>query len=131
MTSGKGKGKRIAITTISILVGVVFLFAGGTKLAPGAMHAQNVEAFTRWGYAVWFIYAVGVIEVGGGLLLLIPAARFYAAALLACNMIGATITHLRAGEVAHAPTPLILALLCVWIANATRPSAFKAAPVAG
>jgi putative oxidoreductase len=130
MTSGKGKGKRIAITTISILVGVLFLFAGGTKLAPGAMQARHVETFIRWGYPGWFMYVVGVVEVGGGLLLFIPATRFYAAALLACNMIGAAITHLKAGEMANVPVPVILCLLCAWIAYASRSSALKAASVA-
>jgi putative oxidoreductase len=129
MTSAKGKGKRTAIIVISVLMGALFLFAGGAKLAPN-MHAHNVEVFMRWGYAAWFLYVVGAIEVGGGLLLLIPATRFYAAALLACNMIGAAITHLKAGETANVPVPVILLLLCAWVAHATRPSVARAAAVA-
>jgi putative oxidoreductase len=125
MSSTRSKTKWITVVVISILVGALFLFAGGTKLAPGAMQARHIEAFTRWGYPIWFMYVVGVIEVGGGLLLFIPATRFYAAVLLACNMIGAVVTHLRAGEMANAPVPVILCLLCAWVAYSTRLSAFN------
>ena len=127
MPSPQSNTKRITITAISILVGALFLFAGGTKLAPGGMNARYMEAFAGWGYPIWFMYVVGTIEVGGGLLLWIPAARFYAATLLACNMTGAIVTHLRAGEMANVPVPVILCLLCAWIAYATRPASRSAA----
>ena len=67
--------------TLTILLGVLFLFAGGTKLIGTQMH---VEHFALWGYPSWFRLFVGAWEVGCGLLLLIPRYSFYAATCLVC-----------------------------------------------
>ena len=86
--------------------------AGGAKLLNPDAHAGS---FANWGYPQWFLYVTGIIEVGGAIGLLIPAARFYATVVLSATMVGAAITHLRAGEMGAVPVPLvILALLMVF-----------------
>lgn len=50
--------------------------------------------FGRIGLGPWFRYVTGIVEVGGGVLLLIPRATVPAVALLACAMIGAILVHL-------------------------------------
>lgn len=50
--------------------------------------------FERWGYPVWFLYFIGVLEFGGGLALLIPRITRYGALVLAVVMLGALVTRL-------------------------------------
>jgi uncharacterized membrane protein YphA (DoxX/SURF4 family) len=69
----------------------MFLIAGGTKLA--GIPAM-VQLFSGIGLGQWFRYLTGTIEVAGAVLLLVPSAAAYAAAVLAVTMVGAVLTHL-------------------------------------
>jgi len=116
------KWKKLGVASVSFLLALIFFSAGGSKLASPDAH---MEAFLRWGYPGWFLYVTGLVEVAGAVLLLIPTVRFYGAALLACTMLGATFTHLRAGEMAAVPVPLVLlafAGLIAWVNRPRRPS---------
>ncbi len=116
------KWKKLGVASVSFLLALFFFYAGGSKLASPDAH---IEAFVRWGYPVWFLYMTGLVEVAGAVLLLAPTVRFYGAALLACTMIGATVTHLRAGEMAAVPVPLVLLTfvgLIAWVSRPRRPS---------
>ena len=99
--------QQIIKTCLWILLGLLFLAAGGAKLWNPAAHA---EKFAHWGYPLWFVYATGLIEVVGGIGLFIPVGRLYGVLLLSMTMIGATVTHLRAGEMSAFPVPLVLLL---------------------
>ena len=99
---------------VSGLLAIVFVLAGGSKLAGAKMHLEN---FARWGYPAWFVYVVGLVEVAGAVLVVIPRTRFYGAVLLAANMAGAVFTHLKSAELALVPPPLallVLAALAAW-----------------
>ncbi len=102
-----------ALHGLAVLVALVFLLTGGTKLAGQQMHVEN---FIRWGYPLWFMYVTGTIEVLGATLVVIPKTRFYGGALLTATMVGAVFTHLRAGEMAAFPVPLVLGVLAAFIA---------------
>lgn len=52
-----------------------------------------VPLFGRIGLGQWFRYTTGIVEVGAGILLLIPQATWVAVALLTCTMIGALMVH--------------------------------------
>ena len=97
--------KQIIKTSLWIILGILFLFEGGYKLWDPATHA---EVFAHWGYPLWFVYVTGIIELVGGIGLFIPAGRFVGVILLSVTMIGAAITHLRAGEMAALPVPILL-----------------------
>ena len=112
--------KNVVATIIAVLLALAFLTAGGTKLAGVQMH---FEQFARWGYPSWFVYVVGLVEVAGAILVLIPATRFYGAALLAINMAGAAFTHARAHEWSSLPAPMALLFLAVIVAWYRRPAA--------
>src|SRR5579864_4339989 len=119
--------KSRVVLVISILLALVFLFAGGSKVvAPGTA----AKAFQGYGYAIWFMYVVAIWELIGGVMLLISVVRFYGAILLAVDMAGAFFTLLRASEYTNALLPLILFILLVWVAYRCRPSAARATPVA-
>ncbi len=96
-----------------ILLGLMFLVAGLGKLIGGE---AAVEAFAAWGYAAWFATVIGVLEMAGGLGLLIPRTARYAILGLSGIMLGAMYTHLSNGEGLQVlrPVGFALALWLVW-----------------
>ena len=105
--------KNIFQTALNVLLGVFFIMAGGKKCL--GQEAQ-IDSFFRWGYPIWFLYVIGAIELVGGISLLIPQLRFFAILILSVTMIGASMTHFRAGEMAAVPVPFILLVLLLILA---------------
>jgi uncharacterized membrane protein YphA (DoxX/SURF4 family) len=103
---------------LSILLALVFLMSGGSKLvnAKSAAGLPYGQQFIAWGFPDWARFVVGTAEVLGAIGLLVPRARFYAAGGLTFLMLGAVITHLRVAEYGYAPIPLLLGLLTTTIA---------------
>ena len=116
--------RQIIQTILWIILGVFFLATGGSKLINPDHH---VDTFAHWGYPPWFMYLTGGIEVLAGVALWIPLVRIYGVFLLSCTMIGASITHLRAGEMGAIPIPLVLLFLLLTLAWTMRPSRHSAA----
>jgi putative oxidoreductase len=106
----------------SLFLTVVFVNAGWPKFSATSGWGR---AFAHWGFPNWFRVLVGVIEVAGGLLLLIPSTAIYAAIALAAIMLGAMGTHIIADNnpaaIYHEALPL--ALLGVIVYLRTRRSA--------
>jgi putative oxidoreductase len=112
-----GKGRTIAIWTLSGLAAFAFLGAGAGKLT-GA--EPMVATFEKIGAGQWFRYLTGVLEVGGAIGLFIPGVAFFAAALLAMVMAGAVVTHL--ALLGGSPVPaLVLLMLTATIAYLRKP----------
>src|SRR5260370_29494124 len=112
-----GKGNLITLWTLSSLVAVAFIVAGGAKLA-GA--ASMVAVFDKVGLGQWFRYVTGALEVAAGIGLLIPRNAFYAAVLLAMVMVGATFAHLTV--LGGSPgAPIVLFVLSGIVAYLRRP----------
>ena len=94
------------------LLALLFI-AGGI---PKILNLGNFDAeFIRFGYSSGFRLLIGVLEVGGGLALLVPGLALLGGALLLVIMVGATWTLVHVGD---APTPPIVvgALLAVLVA---------------
>lgn len=81
---------KLSDRIIVLVLALVFLASGAAKLA--ALDFE-IEAFQRWGYPLWFMYAIGAFEVLGGILLLVSRTSVAAAATMAAFMIGAVATH--------------------------------------
>ena len=97
---------------LSAAAAAVFIMAGGKKLMADP---YMVEVFAKVGFGQWFRVLTGVLEVGGGLALLVPRLAAGAAAMLAIVMVGATIAHLT--RLGGTPVPaIILCLACLAIA---------------
>src|SRR5579871_3666880 len=111
------KTKNVALWVLAGLLALVFVASGGFKF--GAQ--QAIDNFHKWGYPDWFRLLTGVIEVASGALLLVPRARLFAAAALACTMVGAVLTHLSHGEMANAPVPAVLLILLIVLGVGRRP----------
>jgi putative oxidoreductase len=93
--------------------GAVFVAFGVGKFTH---HAEEVEAFERYGLPApdAFVYLVGTLEVGGGVLLILGLATRLAALLLAGNMVGAiVVSGIAEGEVVPSLTlaPMLLAAM--------------------
>jgi uncharacterized membrane protein YphA (DoxX/SURF4 family) len=112
--------RNLALWVLSGLSSVLFLLAGVAKIT-GAQAMR--DGFESWGYPPWFMYVVGVCEILGGVLVVMPSTRVHGALLLAVVMLGAVWTHLVNGETTAALMPLaVLGVLgaVLWM---RRPSA--------
>jgi uncharacterized membrane protein YphA (DoxX/SURF4 family) len=76
---------------ITLFLARIFIIAGWAKFSATSGWAR---AFAHWGFPIWFRVLVGVIEVAGELLLLIPSTAIYAALALVVIMLGAMGTHI-------------------------------------
>lgn len=111
--SGAARGASVrAELALRVLLAAVFALAGGMKLAAVEF---EVQGFAHFGYAPWFMYAIGILELGGGLALPFRRSAAPAALLLGVVMVGAAFSHLRAGDGVFLALPALafLALLAV------------------
>ena len=112
-----GKAKAVALWVTTGLLGGLFVLSGSMKF----VNPDMAEHFAQWGYPDWFRVLIGVVEVGGGLALLVSRTAWYAAGALGIVMIGAVVTHLGHGEIPQAVVPLVLLGLLVVVGYARRP----------
>jgi putative oxidoreductase len=108
--------------TMQVLLGVFFVVASaGPKLLGEPNTAQS---FADMGAAPWFRYFIGLLELAGGIGLLVPHLAGLAATGLALLMVGATITQVVIvhGGVVLVTTPVVLFAFFVFIAWHRRAS---------
>jgi putative oxidoreductase len=101
-----------------IALGVLFVYIGQTKFNsnPGS---EWFQIFERIGLGQWLRYLTGVMQVTGGVLLLIPRTLTIGAAMLACTMIGAAFVDafvLRA-PLFIIPMMLLFAIFVIWVTS--------------
>jgi putative oxidoreductase len=102
----RGRAALIALWLTQVALALMFLMAGGSRLA--GVPAM-VSLFDAIGLGQWFRYVTGVIEFTSGIALLVPAAAVFGALLLIPTMLGAIVTDVfivRASPV----VPLLLLL---------------------
>jgi uncharacterized membrane protein YphA (DoxX/SURF4 family) len=109
--------KAAGLWTLTVILAAFFLLAGGGKLA-GA--PKQVESFTHWGYAEWFLYVIGVVETAGAVGLLVPRVTVFSVVLLGGTMLGAALTHLVHHEMMAVPVPLVILGLLAIVGYARR-----------
>lgn len=85
------KIRRVLLFLFTLHFTILFVHHGYLKFDPDGFWGP---AFQRWGYPVWFLFFIGVVEVTGGIAILIPPIATYGAMLLAVNMLGALVTRL-------------------------------------
>lgn len=80
----------IAVWVLQFVLAAFFAVQGAVKLAG----SQNwVFRFNGWGYPDGFYLVVGLAELSGAIVLLIPRLAKFGALLLIAVMVGATATH--------------------------------------
>ena len=87
----RGRASLIALWLTQVALALLFLMAGGSKLA--GVPAM-VSLFDAIGLGQWFRYVTGVIEVTSGIALLVPSAAIFGALLLIPTMLGAIVINL-------------------------------------
>jgi uncharacterized membrane protein YphA (DoxX/SURF4 family) len=97
-------------------LGLLFMYVGQTKFNSDP-HGTWVPVFERIGFGQWFRYFTGVMQIAGGILLLLPRTLTAGAALLACTMIGAILTDMFVMHSAlfFVPTLLLVAIVVAWL----------------
>ena len=111
--------RRAAVWACAILLAAVFVFAGVSKLE-GPSATRWTERFVHWGYPANAQYVIGVLEILGGLGVLIPKWRRASAATLVVLMIGALGTHAMNAEFPRLIPPLVLGGLAFLMYSAPR-----------
>jgi putative oxidoreductase len=116
-------GNRVAGTSawvvalLRVAAAVVFILFGIVKFTG---HADEVASFEKYGLPSpdAFVYLIGVLEVGGGLLLLVGLLTRPVALALAGDMVGAiVVSGIGEHEVVSltlAPAELIIMLVLLW-----------------
>jgi uncharacterized membrane protein YphA (DoxX/SURF4 family) len=113
---------NIVLWIIQILLALLFLFAGGTKLVLSSETLQGMSPPNAIVFPILFLRFIGLCEVIGALGLVLPGLlrrqqylTVLAAVGLTILMIGAVITTIMGLGVAAAVPPLIVGLLCVFV----------------
>lgn len=101
------RARTASAWALQILLALVFLAAGGAKLAGVPM---MVQVYDLIGVGQWFRIVTGLVEVGGAIALLIPGYAGLAALWLAGTMVGAVIAHLMVLPTPAAPAVVLLVL---------------------
>ena len=108
-----------ALWILQILLGLLFLFSGSMKFV---MSVAEMTKDMPW-MPGWFLHFIGVMEILGGFGLILPSLLRIrpgltplAAACLVIIMIGATVITLSATGIGPAMIPLIVGILCVFVA---------------
>lgn len=111
---------NIALWIVQALLAALFLFAGGMKLV---MPIEEMMKQMPLPLPGWFLRFTGVVELLGAIGLILPwllrirpGLTPLAAVGLVIVMIGATVYTLAASDVASAPMPLVVGILCAFVA---------------
>ena len=112
-----------ALTFLRVAAGIVFIVFGVAKFTH---HDTEVASFEQYGLPEpdLTVYAIGVLETGGGVLLVIGLVTRLVALLLAGNMaVAIVVSGIKEGEVISltlAPALLVTMLLLLWAGPGTR-----------
>jgi uncharacterized membrane protein YphA (DoxX/SURF4 family) len=107
------KARLLLAWGLGLYLAQMYVSMGWIKFDPNGFWTA---AFQRWGYPVWVRCLVGGIEVGGGLLLLVPWVASYAAGALGLVMAGAWMTRVRDGRLVDVAWISAYLLALSWIA---------------
>ena len=120
-----GKWRTIAIWALRVVLGLLFLVVGTSKLT-GTGNTKEYFAAIGWGQ--WFRYLTGLLDIVGTALLFVPRWTCYGAIVLACSVGLAAVLSLTLlrdnptwGGSQMVLVPVVFALLAATLAWLTRP----------
>jgi putative oxidoreductase len=113
----------VVVWIVSVLLAAVFATTGISKLI--GSDPIGLQAAAMRGFPQWIRVVVGIVEVCGAAMLLVPAVAGSAAAMLALLMIPATITQWISGEPGVA-VPILLLVLLLIVAWRRNPGVVRA-----
>jgi uncharacterized membrane protein YphA (DoxX/SURF4 family) len=98
------------------LLAMLFIAGGAPKVL--GLGSTTTE-FARFGYSAGFCVLIGVVEIAGGVALLVRSVALYGALLLLAIMAGATWTLVKVGD-APVPPLVVGSLLAIVIVAQLR-----------
>ncbi|PVZ08503.1 DoxX family protein [Actinomycetospora cinnamomea] len=110
----RSRPATIALWTLQVLLALMFVVASGAPKLIGEAYA--VQIFEDLGTGQWLRIVVGLLEIAGGIGLLVPRLAGLAAACLVALMVGATGAQLFFLSEGYWYTPAILGLLLAVVA---------------
>jgi uncharacterized membrane protein YphA (DoxX/SURF4 family) len=119
-STARGRRARIALRGLQVLLALFYVIA--SALPKLIAHPSAAEGFDELGWGSVGMYAIGVLELAGGIALLIPVLQSVAAVALSALMVGAFVVTITAFDGENAATPLILIVPLALIAWARRDS---------
>ena len=124
LRAGPATGPRADLALAArVIGGLVFVVFGFGKFVN---HSSEVDSFRDYGLPSpdAFVYAIGVVEVVGGVLLVLGLLTRLAALVLAGDMVGAIVASgINKGEpisLTLAPAELLACLYLLWIGPGSR-----------
>lgn len=116
--SKETSSRSVLISAFSLILAITFLGMGFAKLT-GIEFLYH--PFHAWSPGASLLVVIGVLEIAGSLLVLIPASRFWGASLLGALMVFAALFQLDRGDVAYFALSLGYLALAATIAWFRRP----------
>ncbi len=110
--------KNVLVWAATIFLAFIFIAGGISKLTAIAMWQERFVE--QWGVPGWMVPITAVMEVLGGLLILVPKLAMYGGGLIIFVMIGAAGSHIMAGEWPNVGFTLFLLVMAALVANARR-----------
>jgi len=95
MTIAERRARRIdaAVWILRVALASIFVIVGFVKI-PGSIHPMWVRLFERIGFGQWFRYFTALVEIVGGMLMIVPSATMVSGLFLASTMVGALLVHI-------------------------------------
>lgn len=116
--------KVVSTWVLAVLLGGLFIVAGVLKLV-GLDFLK--ESFIAWEYTLGFMFFIGILELLGGIAILIPRLSSWGAILIAIVMLGAAYTHMKFGE-QLTMLPVLVMACSIFLAYLRRGSAILLSP---
>ncbi|MEV0242222.1 DoxX family protein [Streptomyces sp. NPDC050674] len=116
--AARGRRARIALRGLQVVLALFYVIA--SALPKLIAHASAVESFEELGWGSAGMYTIGLLELAGGVALLIPVLQSVAAMALSALMVGAFVVQVTVFDGQYAATPLILIVPLALIAWARR-----------
>jgi len=109
--------RLVAAWLVALYLARMFAAMGWVKFDPDGFWTG---AFERWGYPVWLRYGVGLVEVVGGIALLVPWLATWGGLSVGAVMVGAWGTRAMDGRWTDVAYITAYLLGCLWVAYEYR-----------
>jgi hypothetical protein len=106
------KSKELITWILAGILVLAYIGAGSSKLIGAEAQIKNLQS---WGYPLWSLYPIGLIEIALAVGLLIPRFRKITIYGIFIWTIVAVITHLQAGQAGVIGAPILFGVVAAVI----------------
>ena len=111
--------KRIALFIVCLLFGLLMIVSGLNKFlnfmpVPEDLPQEMVEIMQHMMAIGWLMPLVGLVEIVGGILFIIPKTRALGAVIIFPVVVGILLTHVM-NEPSGMPMAIVIFLINVWV----------------